>query len=323
MAGSVNDAEYQITQRHAAQIDHVRAGTTALACRASGALGAADSLPGDERPIEGPAVTVADVDVVATMNYWEMTDLGSFPDGASVLGVQVLISGHPRERGTDGEADVVLPEGEAGAWAAAVLGREWFDHGYVLRNSGGRWERLHRYLVLLDADAQPVAAPDDFYFAGVSFGSGTVTVRALAADSEGRPPVEVVAPTQRSPSLLWPVELTGAAPEPILPAARALLSVLRAKGAVHHQFRLIAFRLSESTAHIRYQCRDTGIEHEIALSVPTEADFAEGYEFFRRAVPRLGALPIRTPEQWADELVEQFKELFATGLLGSPVTEPG
>ncbi|MGW5435390.1 hypothetical protein [Nocardia asteroides] len=56
--------------------------------------------------------------------------------------------------------------------------------------------------------------------------------------------------------------------------------------------------------------------------MPTEGDFAEGYEFFRRAVPRLGALPIHTPELWADELVEQFKELFATGALGSPVIEP-
>lgn len=160
-------------------------------------------------------------------------------------------------------------------------------------------------------------------FAGVSFGSGTVTVRALAADSEGRLPAEVVAPAQRSPSLLWPVELTGTAQDPVLPAARALLSVLRAEGAVHHQFRLIAFRLSAAIAHIRYQRRDTGIEHEIAISVPTEADFAEGYESFRRAVPRLGALPIPTPELWADELVAQFKELFATGLLGSPLTEQG
>ncbi|MGW5435389.1 hypothetical protein [Nocardia asteroides] len=38
----------------------------------------------------------------------------------------------------------------------------------------------------------------------------------------------------------WPrslrvgVVIQGTAPEPVLPAARALLSVLRAKGAVHH-----------------------------------------------------------------------------------------
>ncbi|MGW6421417.1 hypothetical protein ACWF82_01975 [Nocardia sp. NPDC055053] len=321
MAGSEGDAETEIARRYAAQISQVRSASRSLARRADGANDEADLLPFDQ-PIEGPAISVPGVHIVATMNYWEMTDLGSFPGGAPVLGVQVLISGHPVEYAVSRDIDVVLPQNETGAWAAAILGSAWLERGYFLRNSAGRWERLHRYLVLVDQDGDPVPAPEDFYFAGVSFGSGAVTVRPLAASNDGPAPTEMVAPTERSPSLLWPVELTGTGPDTVMPAARALLAALRIKGAVHHQFELVALRLSGTTAHIRYRCRDTGKELERPVPLPADTDFREGFEFFRHSVPRLGALPIRASEQWTTQLVDLFKEMFATGTMGRPVAQP-
>lgn len=61
-----------------------------------------------------------------------------------------------------------------------------------------------------------------------------------------------------------------------------------------------------------------GIEHEISIYMPTEGDFVR-----RIRVPpsTIGALSIRTPEPWVDE-VEPLNERFATGTR-SPEAEAG
>lgn len=148
MAGSVNDTEYEITQRHAAQIDHTRAGPRHWPAGPAGHSAWRTRCPATGLRSWARPSLFADVDVVVAMNYWDMADLGSFPDCASVLGVQVLISGHPRHRGTDGEADVVLPEDAAGAWAAAVE---------VVLCAYFEWSSMARMRVVLSASLKLIA----------------------------------------------------------------------------------------------------------------------------------------------------------------------
>ncbi|MFC9876256.1 hypothetical protein [Nocardia salmonicida] len=270
----------------------------------------------------GSAITTPGVEIDVVVRTFDAADLGSFPSSNSVTAVEVAVRGRATKKLDEPGLWIEIPDVEVLGWSYAVLGRDWYDHGYLLHYHGGEWDRTARVMVLLDPNGRPVDAPPDFYFAGTAVATAErVTFRPLSTTDDHRSSSDVIANSERPESLKWQVRLSGSIDSTVQAAAQALLEALRAKGTVASNFELVSLRVEGNIAVIGFKWRNANRYAEERLELPADNDFSARTEFYQRAVPRVAQA--RSAAEWANQVVTAYQEAFNTGFLGFEYLHPG
>ena len=272
-------------------------------------------------PTRGSAITTRGVEINVFVRTFDAADLGSFPSSNSVTAVEVAVRGRATKELVEPGLWIEIPDIEGLGWSYAVLGRDWYDHGYFLHYHGGEWDRTARVMVLLDPSGRPVEAPSDFYFAGTAVATAErVTFRPLSTANDHEKCSDVLADSERPESLKWQVHLTGSIDRTVHAAAEALLEALRSKGAVASNFELVSLCVEGNIAVIGFKWRNTNRYAEERLELPAEDDFSARTEFYQRAVPRVAQS--HSAAEWANYVVTAYQEAFNTGFLGFQYLHP-
>lgn len=85
----------------------------------------------ETRPVEGPSLTTAHLQIHVQHSYQDADELGSFPPGMEPVCLRIHVQGYcdryPDRRAAGSDLVHAVPATEAEAWARALLGRQWSD----------------------------------------------------------------------------------------------------------------------------------------------------------------------------------------------------
>ncbi|MDI9894093.1 hypothetical protein QM797_05085 [Rhodococcus sp. IEGM 1381] len=280
----------------------------------------------DDRPVEGPSLTVPGLRIHVRHSYQDAADLGSFPAESNPLLLRIHVQGFSdeyldRTAARSNLVDSVTdPEGEA--WTRALLGRRWADYAYELvrtprppTNTATRMLFAQRvYALLLDADGEPTLAPDNFAFQRVWNGIDSArkivpTSPAVAAHLEAVGPF-FETDDFRDPNTEadggWRLHMTGAdtesLPPPAAATARSLIRRVRVRGRVASRFRPIRVHVEQDQVCVYFRWAENPTTFAMTLQLPLSEDDFSGS-------------PLDSPDSIVAMCLSNWQEDLRTGLL--------
>lgn len=280
----------------------------------------------DDRPVEGPSLTVPGLRIHVRHSYQDAADLGSFPVESNPLLLRIHVQGfcdeyRDRTAARSNLVDSVTdPEGEA--WTRALLGPRWADYAYELvrapkppTNTATRMLLAQRvYALVLDADGEPTLAPDNFDFQRVWDGIDSArkivpTSPAVAAHLEAVGPFFETADI-RDPNTEadggWRLHVTGDDAGSLPPASattvRKLIRRVRVRGRVDSKFRPIRVHVEQGRACVYFRWAKNPNTFAMTLRLPQSEDDFSGP-------------PLDSPDSVVAECLSRWQEDLRTGLL--------
>lgn len=252
--------------------------------------------PGHDHPLEGPSLLTPGLKVHLSSRHQDANDLGSFPMGTAALAVcihvQAFSADFPTRQAARNDLLDGITEVEGDGWVRALLGDHWADHSYALvqSNNPPRWVRpFHTaqrvYVVLLDENAKPLLAPDNFRFQGLWVGVDSARkieprdLELAARIVRGGPYADT--DTFRDPRTEkdggWRIEVTGLDPEELAPlageTAQRLIRGVRIRGAVDTRFRPLRVHVDATVLWVYFQWEGDAETYALTVRPPqTERD---------------------------------------------------
>lgn len=280
--------------------------------------------PAHARLVEGLSLLDPDLRIHLFHTHQDGGDLGSFPPGENALALRIHVRAFPAQvpaRTTArGQLVVAVSTVEADGWVRALLGDHWTDHSYeiLLRKDQGpptlrgiTTQRL--YLVLLDQQAQPMLAPDNFDFRRVWL--RVDSARKIAPRS--RPLAERIrrdgpyidTAAIRDPRTdtdgTWLIDVTGADPAHLTPlagdTATRLIRSVRTRGALDTPLRPLRVHIGTTVLWVYFQWEGDPETYAVTLRPPHAED-------------DLQRPPWHTPAAIVAEVLSSWREELLTGL---------
>lgn len=280
--------------------------------------------PAHARLVEGLSLLDPDLRIHLFHTHQDGGDLGSFPPGTNVLALRIHVRAFPAQVPTRTAARGQLVDAvstiEADGWVRALLGDHWADHSYeiLLRKDqdpptlrGMTAQRL--YLVLLDRQARPLLAPDNFDFRRVWL--RVDSARKIAPRS--RPLAErvrrdgpyVATAAIRDPRTdtdgTWLIEVTGLDPAHLTPlagdTATRLIRSVRTRGAIDTRVRPLRAHIGTTVLCVFFLWEGDPETYAVTLRPPQTEDDLQGP-------------PWHTPAALVAEVLSSWREALRTGL---------